>query len=104
MNHKGTITLETDRLILRKFNVDDVNAAFLNWAGDEKVTEFLRWSTHGNIGVTEYVLNMWIAEYEKMDFYQWAIVSEVNGGIPDLQVKPFLLLSPFSLSRLELRE
>lgn len=79
MKHKGTITIETDRLILRKFIIADMNAAFQNWTSDEKVTEFLRWPTHADISVTERVLKDWIANYEKPDFYQWAIVPKKLG-------------------------
>ena len=79
MKHKGTITIETDRLILRKFIIADVNTAFQNWTSDEKVTEFLRWPTHADISVTERVLKDWIANYEKSDFYQWAIVPKELG-------------------------
>lgn len=31
MNHKGTVTLETERLILQRFTMDDVEAMFRNW-------------------------------------------------------------------------
>lgn len=78
MKHKGTITIETDRLILRKFTVDDVDAAFRNWTSDENVTEFLRWPTHANIAITERVLDSWIAGYERLDFYQWAIMLKAS--------------------------
>lgn len=74
MKHKGTVTIETERLILRRFTVNDVSAAFHNWTNDERVTEFLRWPTHKSIEITERVLNSWISEYEKSDYYQWAIV------------------------------
>lgn len=74
MKHKGTVTIETDRIVLRKFSADDINAAFYNWTSDEKVTEFLRWPTHKDIGITERVLNDWIAEYKNLNFYQWAVV------------------------------
>lgn len=87
MQHKGTITIETDRLILRKFSKDDANAAFANWTSDEKVTEFLRWPTHSNVRITEGILNDWIAGYQKLDFYQWAIVlKEINEPIGTISV------------------
>lgn len=73
MEHKGTKTIETDRLILRAFCIDDINAAFVNWTSDEKVTEFLRWPTHTDISTTERVIKNWIAESKNPDFYQWAI-------------------------------
>ena len=74
MEHKGTVTLQTSRLVLRRFSAEDAEAAYRNWTSDDKVTEFLRWPTHRNIDVTKKVLNSWISEYDKSDYYQWAIV------------------------------
>lgn len=74
MNHLGTVKIETERLILRKFTEGDVQAAFTNWTSNESVTEFLRWPTHSSIEVTRDVLNRWIKSYVNKNFYQWAIV------------------------------
>lgn len=74
MQHKGTVLIETDRLILRKFKLDDSEAAFHNWTSDEKVTEFLRWPTHESVETTKLIMKMWIDGYTKENFYQWAIV------------------------------
>ena len=38
LNHKGTKTIETDRLILRPFAMDDAPAMYRNWASDDAVT------------------------------------------------------------------
>lgn len=73
MKHNGTKRIETDRLILRPFCIDDINAAYKNWTSDEKVTEFLRWPTHTSVAVTESVLKGWVEKSKKKDFYQWAI-------------------------------
>lgn len=75
MNHKGTKTIETERLILRRFTKDDVCYVYRNWTSDEAVTRYLRWPTHKDISVTERVINEWIASYENPAYYQWAIVS-----------------------------
>lgn len=74
MNHKGTVKIETDRLLLRQFKEGDALAAFNNWTSDEKVTEFLRWPTHKSIEITERIIKEWINSYKNKDFYQWAIV------------------------------
>lgn len=74
MEHKGTIRIETERLILRPFESNDIEVAFRNWTSDDKVTEFLRWPTHSDISITERVLNDWIVSYKDNNFYQWAIV------------------------------
>lgn len=74
MNHKGTIKIETERLILRRFTMKDAEAMFNNWASDEKVTEFLRWPVHQTMDITKKVLQEWVKSYKKDDFYLWAIV------------------------------
>lgn len=79
MNHKGTKTIETERLLLRQFNESDAEAMFKNWETDDKVTEFLRWSTVTNISIAEQILHDWIQKYEHSDFYQWAIVLKEFG-------------------------
>lgn len=127
MEHQGTKTIETTRLILRKFTADDLSAIFHNWTSDEKVTEFLRWPTHKSIDITKRVLESWLLEYEKPDFYQWAVIPkeigepigtisviELNeklkkfisdtalaaaGGTVDLQAKPLQQSLPFFLKK-----
>lgn len=85
MEHKGTVRLETDRLILRRFVVEDVQAAYRNWTSDDRTTEFLRWPTHRSVDVTDGILRHWVAEYARPDFYQWVIeprdVGEAIGTI-----------------------
>lgn len=81
MKHQGTQTLETKRLILRKFTENDAKAAFRNWESDDKVTEFLRWQTYDNINDVKKVLKSWIENYKSNNFYQWAIVPK-NLGEP----------------------
>jgi ribosomal-protein-alanine N-acetyltransferase len=39
LTHKGTVTLETERLILRRFAPDDAEPMFRNWANDPEVTK-----------------------------------------------------------------
>lgn len=87
MEHKGTKVIETNRLLLRPFCIDDINAAYKNWTSDENVTAFLRWPTHANVEITESVVKDWIKESEKLDFYQWAIVfKEINEPIGTISV------------------
>ena len=91
MNHKGTILLETDRLILRKFLIEDSEAMYHNWASEDEVTRFLTWSTHSDVEVTRALLSNWIADYDKADFYNWAIelkeIGEVIGNISVVHIK-----------------
>ncbi len=76
MNHVGTKTLKTQRLTLRKFTLDDVNAMYRNWASDPVVTKFMTWPAHADTGITRMVIESWVKEYDRDDYYQWAIEFE----------------------------
>jgi [ribosomal protein S5]-alanine N-acetyltransferase len=74
MNHKGTVTLETERLILRRFELDDADAMFNNWARDAEVTKYLTWPSHSDIAVSKAVIDSWMKLYENLNHYSWVIV------------------------------
>jgi len=87
MDHKGTVTIETKRLVLRKFIDKDIPAVYANWTSDDRVTEFLTWPTHRSVEITEKVIKNWIDSYQNDDFYQWAIVlKEINEPIGSISV------------------
>ena len=73
MEHKGTVLLETKRLILRRFEITDAKDMFENWASDPEVTKYLTWPTHENIDVSRYVVNDWVSSYGNDNYYSWAI-------------------------------
>jgi len=74
MNHKGTVTLETERIILRRFTINDAEAMFRNWASDDEVTKYLMWQAHADISVSESVINSWLELYHEPEYYNWAII------------------------------
>lgn len=74
LNHKGTVTIETPRLILRQARIEDAEPMFRNWANDSDVTKYLTWPPHGNVEVTKQLLVSWVESYEKDNYYQWMIV------------------------------
>lgn len=78
MNHKGTVALETERLILRRFKLDDAKQMYENWASLETVTKYLTWKPHTSVQATTELLTHWISEYQKKDFYIWAIILKEN--------------------------
>lgn len=73
LTHKGTQTLKTERLILRRFTKNDAVQMYENWAKDERVTRFLTWAPHTSPEFSEKLLKAWIKDYKKDDFYNWAI-------------------------------
>lgn len=74
MKHCGTQTIETERLILRKFAKEDAEAMFKNWASDDEVTKYLTWPAHASVDVSRMVLDDWVNSYSNDNYYQWAII------------------------------
>ena len=82
MNHCGTQRIETGRLVLRQFFIDDAQALYQNWASDPEVVKYLTWSVHSSVDVSKAVIEDWISSYQKKDYYQWAIVLKEHGADP----------------------
>ena len=82
MNHRGTQTLESERLILRRYQSEDYKAMYKNWASDPEVTQYLMWSTHPNEEVSKSVTEEWLANYSNEKYYNWAIVLKEFGDEP----------------------
>ena len=79
LTHKGTQTIETPRLILRRARREDAEPMFRNWASDPEVTRYLTWPAHDSVAVSEAVIESWLREYEKRSYYQWMIVLRETG-------------------------
>lgn len=90
MEHKGTVTLETQRLVLRRYTKKDAGLMFCNWASDPEVTKFLTWQPHESVEVSKNVIDSWILSYEEPQNYVWAIelkeIGEPIGSISAVRV------------------
>jgi ribosomal-protein-alanine N-acetyltransferase len=74
MTHKGTQTLETERLILRRFTEDDAELMFKNWASDPEVTKYLVYDTCTTLDETKKRIAKWFAYLENYESDVYAIV------------------------------
>lgn len=74
MTHLGTIRLETERLILRRFEESDTETAFHVWTSDPKVTKYLSWEHHKSISQTQALGQTWLKKYDDPQWYHWVIV------------------------------
>ena len=81
MNRTGTQRIETCRLILRRFRMEDVEDMFHHWASDPEVTRFLTWQAHKNVDATRLILSNWISRYEDGAFFNWAIEWKETGSV-----------------------
>jgi len=83
--HKGTEAISADRLLLRRFELNDAYDMFKNWANDSEITKFLSWKPHSSVEATKEILEKWINEYKDDNIYNWAIelkeIGEVIGSI-----------------------
>ena len=87
LTHKGTQTIETPRLILRRAVREDAAPMFRNWASNPEVTRYLTWPPHSSIEVTRERLEIWLAEYYNNDYYQWMIeLKELGEPIGSISV------------------
>lgn len=82
MKNSGTQRIETDRLILRRYVIEDADAMYKNWASDSEVTKFLTWQPHSSVDVSRGIIENWLKEYSDEKYYQWAIVLKDNGNEP----------------------
>ena len=91
MDHKGTVRLETERLILRRFNLGDAEDIFRNWAQSEAVTRYLTWQPYKNIDDLKGYIQYCIDEYQKPNKYNWVIeykeIGEPIGSISVMWVR-----------------
>lgn len=85
MFHVGTIDIETKKVLLRRFRLDDSINMFKNWANDDLVTRYLSWDSYSDVNQVEKYIREIISQYDNKSFYYWAIelkeISEVVGSV-----------------------
>ena len=77
LRHKGTVPLPTERLLLRRFALEDADAMYENWAKDAAVSRFLTWESHRSTEDSKAFLRS--LDYSRPQTYEWAIT---YGGTP----------------------
>lgn len=73
--------IETERLLLRHFVIEDAERMFNNWANDPEVTKYMTWNPHENVEQTKSILNIWLEEYKKPNCYRFCIVLKENSDL-----------------------
>lgn len=86
----GTITLETERLILRRFKLEDAEGMYNNWATDSECNKYLSWNLHKDIEETREIIRKWISEYDDGS-YNWVVelkeTKELIGSISAVHMR-----------------
>ena len=72
LTHKGTVEIRTERLILRRYRMEDTDDTFA-WCRDPEVPKYVAWEPHASPEATAELLTDWISKYEAPDYYHWTI-------------------------------
>lgn len=78
LTHCSTVPIETERLYLRKINVDDALQMYENFASDDRVSRYMSWESFKTLSDVENWLIEWQEEYKKNDTYYWGIYLKVS--------------------------
>ncbi|AMB93667.1 GNAT family N-acetyltransferase [Aerococcus sanguinicola] len=88
MNHKGTKTIETQNLLLRKFDVSDYEQMYRNWAGDSQLTQYASWGVHESKRTTKKLLEHWQPKRTNDKIYRWGVEDKSSQAlIGEIHVK-----------------
>lgn len=77
MDHSGTCTLETERLLLRRFRPEDLESCLRNWAADEAVFRHVSQSPMSQEEMEAFLAGADSA-YADPETYYWAIVRRAD--------------------------
>ncbi|MFF2014706.1 GNAT family N-acetyltransferase [Paenibacillus sp. NPDC058177] len=78
----GTQSIETERLSLRQFVLEDAEDMFMNWINDKEVQFNYGEPIYETLDAVKENLSRWISSYSRNDFYKWAIIlKESNKNI-----------------------
>ncbi len=76
LTHIGTHTIETERLILRRFEYSDNETMLKNWIADEKIQSLYSEPVYTTKEEVKQLLDKYIHSYKKDDYYRWAVIEK----------------------------
>ena len=71
-----TETINTERLVLRKFESSDVESVFNNWASDLEVQVNYGEPVYSSTAEVKALLEKYISGYECANYYRWAVIEK----------------------------
>ncbi len=79
LTHIGTKTIETERLILRRFEYTDDEAMLKYWVADEKIQSLYSEPVYSTKAEVKGLLDKYIGSYQREDYYRWAVIEKASG-------------------------
>ncbi|WP_044338619.1 GNAT family N-acetyltransferase [Rossellomorea aquimaris] len=77
----GSPDLETDRLILRKLELDDIQSVFDHWISDERISDNRVSAAHKTVDETKERVKKIVRGYESKAFCHWGIELKEEGEL-----------------------
>lgn len=85
VKHLGTVVLETNRLILRRFTQNDLEQTFNHCWCEQDVWKWTSYAPMKNLEEVKTKANMftdnWIKAYDRLNRYSWAIQLKETGEV-----------------------
>lgn len=78
ITHIGTQTIETERLVLRRFKYTDDDAMLKYWIADERIQSLYSEPVYTTKAEVKELLNKYISSYKNSDYYRWAVIDKVT--------------------------
>ncbi len=76
----ATERIETDRLVLRRFILEDY-AAIYEWAKREEVAQYFPWNPMSDIEEAKVKVQAWVNNYANENYYHWGIENKADLGL-----------------------
>ncbi len=76
MKSVGTGTIETERLLLRRFDFSDSSDMMKYWVADERVQPSYGEPVYSTEAEVKELLNKYISSYDSKDYYRWAVIEK----------------------------
>ena len=74
MKHLGTRMLGSERIVLRRIEVEDYKQMYENWACKEECSKYFPWSAVTDIEVYKKRVLTWVDNYKDDLYFNWLIV------------------------------
>ena len=79
LSHIGTQTIETERLVLRRFSYSDCEDMLKYWVSDERVQKSYCEPVYADEKEVNALLDKYIGAYQRDYCYRWAIIEKKTG-------------------------
>lgn len=74
-----TTEVNTERLLLRRFEASDAESVFRNWAADPDVQLNYGEPVYDTLEKTSALIDSYVSKYSGMYYYRWAVIEKATG-------------------------